>query len=60
MTQRDVSAAIARPPSLIAKIERGERNISVLEALRIAQVLGISIGELLAPVERGLPDSFDI
>jgi transcriptional regulator with XRE-family HTH domain len=60
MTQREVSLAIGRPPSFLAKIERAERNISVLEALRIAQVLGTSVGQLLTPVEASLPDRFEI
>ncbi len=60
LTQRQVSDAIRRPPSFVAKVESGERNLSVTEAMRIAQVLGTSLAEVLAPVEADLPSEFEI
>lgn len=60
LTQRDLSTAVRKPPSFIAKVEGGERNLSVLELLRIAQVLGISAPALLSDIESSLPDTFDI
>lgn len=60
LTQRQVSEAIQRPPSFLAKVERRERNLSVTEAMRIAQVLGTSLGAILGPVEATLPDGFEI
>jgi transcriptional regulator with XRE-family HTH domain len=60
MTQRDLSAALRKPPSFIAKVEGGERNLSVLELLRIAQALGISASSLLSEIESGMPQGFDI
>lgn len=60
MTQRQVSDLIGRPPSLLAKVESGERNLSVIEAMRLAQVLGTSLTAILAPIEAALPDKFEI
>lgn len=40
MTQRDLAAALDRPPSYIGKIEAGERNVSVLELIAWAEALG--------------------
>lgn len=60
MTQRDLSSALRKPPSFIAKVEGGERNLSVLELLRIAQALGISASSLLSEIESRMPQGFDI
>ncbi len=41
-TQRDVAEALQRPPSFVAKYERGERRLDVVEMIEIADALGIS------------------
>lgn len=56
MTQRDVAAKLGKPPSLVAKVESVERNLSVLEFLAWTNAIGIRPEDLLAH----LPDHADI
>ena len=56
MTQRDVAAKLGKPPSLVAKVESVERNLSVLEFLAWTQAIGVSPEDLLAH----LPDRAEI
>ena len=56
MTQRDVAAKLGKPPSLVAKVESVERNLSVLEFLAWTKAIGVSPENLLA----GLPDRAEI
>lgn len=48
MTQRDVAAKLGKPPSLVAKVESVERNLSVLEFLAWMKAIGLSPEDLLA------------
>ena len=50
LTQRDLAARIGRPYTVIANIERGERQIDVVEFVAIARALGIGEAELMARV----------
>ena len=56
MTQRDVAAKLGKPPSLVAKVESVERNLSVLEFLAWTKAIGVSPEDLLAH----LPDRAEI
>jgi len=47
-SQEQLALATDMDRSYIGGIERGEHNLTVLNLLRIASVLGISTGELLA------------
>lgn len=51
MTQRDVAAAIGKPPSFIGKVEGIERNLSVLEFLAWAKAVKAAPAKLLPDVE---------
>lgn len=50
LTQADVSKLLGRPQSFVAKYERGERRLDVIEFIQISKVLGVDpvsiIGEL--------------
>lgn len=48
MTQRDVAAKLGKPPSLVAKVESIERNLSVLEFLAWMKAIGLAPDHLLA------------
>jgi transcriptional regulator with XRE-family HTH domain len=41
LTQRALAARLGRPYSVIANIERGERQIDVIEFIGIARALGL-------------------
>lgn len=53
--QRLVQPALAAKTGLsfgyISEIELGQRNLSVVSLVRIAEALGVSVAQLLAPVE---------
>ena len=50
LTQRELAARIGRPYTVIANIERGERQIDVVEFIAIARALGVGELELMARV----------
>ena len=54
LTQRDVAARTNLAPSIIAKIEMGERRVDVLEFVALARALGIDELELLAAIRSSL------
>ncbi|MFN4042265.1 MAG: helix-turn-helix domain-containing protein [Brevundimonas sp.] len=47
MTQRDLAAALGKPPSFIGKIEAIERNVSVLEFVAWARAVEADPSALL-------------
>ena len=50
LTQRELAARIGRPHTVIANIERGERQIDVVEFIAIARALGVGELELMTRV----------
>lgn len=52
MSQRDLAAALRKPPSFVGKIEAIERNLSVLEFVAWAKAVEVNPIDLL-PVEVG-------
>ena len=56
MTQRDIAAKLGKPPSLVAKVESIERNLSVLEFLAWMRAVGLSPNDLL----KHLPEHAEI
>lgn len=60
MTQRDLAAALGKPPSMIAKIESKERRLDIVEFIAIARALKIKEGDLLRAISTGLPRRLDI
>lgn len=50
VTQRDLSARIGRSHNFIHKVELGERTLSFLEALDIAEALAVDPFDLLDQV----------
>ena len=39
--------------SYVADVERGSRNVGLVNARRIAKALGVSLAQLIADAERG-------
>lgn len=50
LTQRELAVRIGRPYTVIANVERGERQIDVVEFIAIARALGVGELELMARV----------
>ncbi len=50
-THKILAAKTGLDNSYIGEIERGERNVSVLNVVRIADALGLSVSHLLAPLD---------
>lgn len=51
LTQAELADALGKPQSFVAKYERGERRIDVVEFVDITAVLGIATSNLLAKIE---------
>ena len=54
LTQEALAKQIGKPQSFIAKLERGERSIDVIEFVAIARVIGLDIKEVLTAVAADL------
>ncbi len=50
LTQRELAVRMGRPYSVIANIERGERQIDVVEFIAIARALGVDELELMGRI----------
>ena len=50
LTQRQLASRIGRPYTVIANIERGERQIDVVEFIAVARALGLDEADLMARV----------
>lgn len=47
LTQAELGGRLAKPQTFVSKIELGERSISLLEAEKLCEVLGIEVSSLL-------------
>jgi transcriptional regulator with XRE-family HTH domain len=52
MTQKQLADRLDRPQSFVAKYERGERRLDVVEFAKIARKLGVSPAHLFAQILR--------
>jgi len=52
LSQPTLAARTGLNPTYLGQIEQGQRNLSVLSLVRIADALGLSVAHLLAPLER--------
>ena len=51
LSQQALADKVGRPQSFIAKIERGERYVDLVEFLVLARILKIDIVDLIAAIE---------
>lgn len=56
LRQQDVADLIGEPQSFVSKYESGERRLDVLELREVCQVLGISLAQFVAQLEKRLRD----
>ncbi|MBY8821043.1 helix-turn-helix domain-containing protein [Sphingomonas colocasiae] len=54
LTQVQLAVALGKPQSFVAKVERGERRIGIVEFIEWANALGIAAVDLFAKVEQGI------
>jgi transcriptional regulator with XRE-family HTH domain len=54
LTQQEVADRLGKPQSYIAKVERNERRIDVVEFIALAQALGVDPARLFAAVLTGI------
>jgi transcriptional regulator with XRE-family HTH domain len=47
LTQAEVAARLGKPQSFVAKYERGERRLDVVEFLHVAQAIGFDPVEII-------------
>ncbi|MGE3935323.1 MAG: helix-turn-helix domain-containing protein [Rhodospirillaceae bacterium] len=59
LTQGELARALGKPQSFISKLETAERRLDFLEAVRLAQVLGFDILELVPPEDWDDEESSD-
>lgn len=55
LTQAELADALGKPQSFVAKYERGERRLDVVEFVDVTSVLSVSAGDLLAKIEPNPP-----
>lgn len=49
-TQAEIAKLLGKPQSFVAKYERGERRIDVIEFLEIVRALGLKPAKVLASI----------
>ena len=54
LRQVDLAVRMGVPQSLVSKIEVGERRLDLLELRAVCEVLGLSLGEFVARLEKRL------
>ena len=54
LTQQEVADRLGKPQSYVAKVERNERRIDVVEFISLAQALGVDPARLFATVLTGI------
>ena len=52
LSQEDLAAAAALHRTYVGSIERGERNVGLLNIVRIAKALGVAPADLLRDLDR--------
>jgi transcriptional regulator with XRE-family HTH domain len=52
LTQTDLAQRLARPQSFVAKVERGERRLDVIEFLRYARSMEFNPADFLKRFQR--------
>jgi len=60
LSQRDLAEALDKEPSFVAKIERRERRLDVVEFIAIARALDVKELDLLKSVIAELPKRIEI
>jgi len=54
------AAKLKKPPSFVAKVEAGERQLDVLESIAVVRDIGIDELELMRHVAEALPKRIEL
>jgi transcriptional regulator with XRE-family HTH domain len=54
LTQRELADRLHKPQSFVAKYERGERRIDVVEFLVVCQAIGVDSAKLLKAIKNAI------
>src|SRR5579863_5471128 len=54
LRQADLAAALRMPQSVVSKYESGERRLDILELRQVCEVVGLSLNDFVAKLEREL------
>jgi transcriptional regulator with XRE-family HTH domain len=60
LTQRELASRLGKDPATIARIETGQRNVSILEFVVLARALNRDPTELLSEIVDALPADLSI
>ena len=52
LTQATVAERLSKPQSYVAKYERGERRLDVVEFMEVAEVIGFDAGEFILALSK--------
>ncbi len=58
-SQEDFSFRVGLHQTYVSSVERGERNVTIGTANKIARALGITLADLFGELERGSGDAGD-
>jgi transcriptional regulator with XRE-family HTH domain len=58
-SQEEFSFRVGLHQTYVSSVERGERNVTIQTADRIAEALGTTLADLFTELERGPDDSAD-
>jgi transcriptional regulator with XRE-family HTH domain len=58
-SQEEFSFRVGLHQTYVSSVERGERNVTIQTAERIAKALGTTLADLFTELERGSDDSAD-
>jgi len=56
LTQAELAGALGRPQSFVAKYERGERRLDVVELLEIVAILELDPAMVVADITSRMPE----
>ncbi len=60
LTQRDLAERLGKPPSLVAKVETGERGLDLVEFVASARALNLGPAEFIGRVDTAMPGKIEI
>ncbi|TAG96976.1 MAG: XRE family transcriptional regulator [Oscillatoriales cyanobacterium] len=57
LTQESIAKSLKKPQSFVAKYEKGERRLDVIEFLLVAHVIGVDPCDIIRKVAEGMCES---
>ena len=57
LTQESLAKSLKKPQSFVAKYEKGERRLDVIEFVLVARIIGVDPGDIIRKVAEGMSES---